>query len=99
MVSALGTVTVAKAITDASGWFSIDALPIGDYTLQAHRTGFLGSSRATVRVSGLSPALQRLPPRRLNSPAAAVATTGASPVPARPIMAAGFGLPAGTVQT
>ena len=99
MVSALGTVTVAKAVTDASGWFSIDALPIGDYTLQAHRTGFLGSSRATVRVSGLSPALQRLQLRRLNSPAAPVATTGAAgPVPARPIMAAGFGLPAGTVQ-
>ena len=102
MVSALGTVTVAKAVTDASGWFSIDALPIGDYTLQAHRTGFLGSSRATVRVSGLSPALQRLQLRRLNSPAAPaapVATTGAtSPVPARPIMAAGFGLPAGTLQ-
>jgi hypothetical protein len=95
MVSALGTVTVAKAITDASGFFSIDALPMGDYTLQAHRTGFLGSSRATVRVSGLSPALQRLQLRRLNSP---VATSGeASPVPARPIMAAGFGLPQGTL--
>jgi hypothetical protein len=95
MVSALGTVTVAKAITDASGWFSIDALPIGDYTLQAHRTGFLGSARATVRVSGLPPALQRLQLRRLNSP---VATSDATPpVPARPIMAAGFGLPAGTL--
>ncbi len=95
MVSALGTVTVAKAITDASGLFSIDALPIGDYTLQAHRTGFLGSARATVRVSGLPPALQRLQLRRLNSP---VATSGnAAPVPARPIMAAGFGLPAGTL--
>ncbi len=95
MVSALGTVTVAKAITDASGRFSIDALPMGDYTLQAHRTGFLGSARATVRVSGLPPALQRLQLRRLNSP---VATSGtASPVPARPIMAAGFGLPAGTL--
>jgi len=94
MVSALGTVTVAKATTDASGWFSIDALPIGDYTLQAHRTGFLGSSRATVRVSGLSPALQRLQLRRLNSP---VATSGNAPVPARPIMAAGFGLPSGTL--
>ena len=95
MVSALGTVTVAKAITDSSGWFSIDALPMGDYTLQAHRTGFLGSARATVRVSGLPPALQRLQLRRLNSP---VATSGtASPVPARPIMAAGFGLPAGTL--
>jgi hypothetical protein len=94
MVSALGTVTVAKAVTDSSGWFSIEALPMGDYTLQAHRTGFLGSARATVRVSGLPPALQRLQLRRLNSP---VATSGTSPVPARPIMAAGFGLPAGTL--
>jgi Carboxypeptidase regulatory-like domain/TonB dependent receptor len=95
LVSALGTVLVAKAVTDASGWFSIDALPAGDYTLQAHRSGFNGSARATVRVSGLSPALQRLQLRRLNSP---VATTGsAAPVPARPIMAAGFGLPAGTL--
>ena len=94
MVSALGTVTVAKAVTDATGFFSIDALPIGEYTLQAHRTGFLGSSRATVRVSGLSPALQSLKLRRLGSP---VATSGTTPVPARPIMAAGFGLPAGTL--
>ena len=66
MVSALGTVTVAKAMTDATGYFSIDALPAGDYTLQAHRNGFVGSARATVRVSGLSPALQRLQLRRLN---------------------------------
>ena len=73
MVSALGTVTVAKAMTDAPGWFSIDALPIGDYTIQAHRTGFVGSARATVRVGGLPPALQRLQLRRLDSP---VATTG-----------------------
>ena len=95
MVSALGTVTVAKALTDATGYFSIDALPAGDYTVQAHRNGFVGSTRATVRVSGLSPALQRLQLRRLNGP---VATTGTTPpVPARPIMAAGFGLPAGTL--
>ena len=97
MVSALGTVMVAKAITDASGYFSIDALPAGDYTLQAHRTGFLGSARATVRVSGLSPALQRLQLRKLNAPVATTGSTGTSPVPARPIMAAGFGLPAGTL--
>jgi hypothetical protein len=95
MVSALGTVMVAKAITDASGYFAIDALPAGEYTLQAHRTGFLGSARATVKVSGLSPALQRLQLRKLNAP---VATAGnATPVPARPIMAAGFGLPSGTL--
>ncbi len=95
MVSALGTVTVAKALTDAAGYFSIDALPAGDYTVQAHRTGFVGSARATVRVSGLSPALQRLQLRRLNGPVATSGTT--PPVPTRPIMAAGFGLPAGTL--
>jgi Carboxypeptidase regulatory-like domain/TonB dependent receptor len=96
MVSALGATTTAKVTTDASGWFSIDALPIGDYTLQAHSQGFLGSTRATVRVSGLSPSLQRLQLRRLET---AVATGGSGPTPvaARPIMAAGVGLPAGTL--
>jgi Carboxypeptidase regulatory-like domain/TonB dependent receptor len=94
MVSALGTVTMAT-VTDASGWFSIDALPVGDYTVQAHRAGFLGSARATVRVSGLSPSLQRLQLRRLETP---VATAGATtPVATRPIVAAGFGLPGGTL--
>jgi hypothetical protein len=98
LVSALGTVTVAKATTDASGWFAFEALPVGDYTLQAHRSGFAGSARATVRVSGLSPALQRLQLRRFSAPVAPVATSGtAAPVPARPIMAAGFGLPVGTL--
>jgi hypothetical protein len=94
MVSALGTATMAKATTDASGWFLIEALPMGDYTLQAHRTGFAGSARATVRVSGLPASLQRLQLRRLEAP---VATSGAAPVAARPIMAAGIGLPAGTL--
>jgi len=94
MVSALGTATMAKAMTDAAGWFSIDALPIGEYTLQAHRSGFAGSARATVRVSGFSPSSQRLQLRRLEAP---VATTGSTPVAARPIMAAGIGLPSGTL--
>jgi hypothetical protein len=94
LVSALGTVTMAKATTDAAGYFSIDALPAGEYTLQAHRTGFLGSARATVRVSGLSPSLQRLQLRRLDG---AVATAGTTPVAARPIVAAGFGLPGATL--
>jgi hypothetical protein len=96
LVSALGTVTTAKATTDASGFFSIDALPMGDYTLQAHRTGFLGSARATVRVSGLPASLQRLQLKRLESPVATAGTT-ATPVAARPIMAAGFGLPGATL--
>lgn len=93
MVSALGTLTIAKATTDASGWFAFEALPPGDYTLQAHSKGFLGSARATVRVSGLSPSLQRLQLKKLEVPAA---TAGNTPVNARPIVAAGIGLPAGT---
>jgi outer membrane receptor protein involved in Fe transport len=97
MVSALGTVTTAKATTDASGWFSIDALPLGEYTLQAHSKGFLGSARATVRVSGLSPSLQRLQLRRLEAPVATTGEGGTPPVAARPIVAAGFALPAGTL--
>jgi len=94
LVSALGTLTTAQATTDASGWFSFDKLPAGDYTLQAHSKGFLGSARATVRVSGLSPSLQRLQLRRLEAP---VATAGTTPVNAKPIVAAGIGLPAGPV--
>ena len=95
MVSALGTATIAKTLTDASGWFSIEALPIGDYTVQAHRSGFAGSARTTVRVSGLSAAAQSLQLRRIEGPVATSGTT--TPVAARPIVAAGFGLPAGTL--
>ena len=94
LVSALGTATIAKTLTDASGRFLLDALPVGDYTVQAHRSGFAGSARATVRVSGLSAAAHSLQLRRLES---AVATSGTAPVAARPIVAAGFGLPAGTL--
>jgi len=94
LVSALGTAMMAKATTDASGWFSIEALPIGEYTVQAHRTGFAGSARATVRVNGHVGSSQRLQLRRLES---AVATSGTTPVEARPIMAAGFGLPGGAL--
>ena len=76
LVSALGTGTAAKATTDASGWFMFESLPLGDYTLQAHRTGFAGSARTTVRVNGVSGASQRLQLRRLEGP---VATAGTSP--------------------
>jgi hypothetical protein len=96
MVSALGTTMSGRATTDASGWFVIDALPIGEYTLQAHRSGFAGSARATVRVSGFTPAPQRLQLRRVEG--GPVATTGATqPVAARPIMAAGIALPGSTL--
>ena len=96
LVSALGTSMSSKATTDASGWFVIDALPVGEYTVQAHRSGFAGSARATVRVSGFTPASQRLQLRRLEGP---VATTGSTqPVAARPIMAAGIALPGATLS-
>jgi hypothetical protein len=95
MVSALGITMATTVVTDASGWFSFDALPAGEYTLQAHLKGFAGSPRTTVRVSGLPASLQRLQLRRLETP---VATSGAAPVAARPIMAAGFGLPGGTLS-
>src|SRR5690349_17251998 len=54
MVSALGA-TMAMAVTDANGRFSIEKLPAGDYTLRAHLAGFAASPRATVRV-GVTPA-------------------------------------------
>ena len=94
LVSALGTAMMAKATTDASGFFAIEALPVGEYTIQAHRSGFAGSARAIVRVSGYAPSSQSLQLRRLE---AAVATSGSAPVEARPIMAAGIGLPGGTL--
>ncbi len=95
MVSALGITMATTVVTDATGWFVFDALPAGEYTLQAHLKGFAGSPRTTVRVSGLPASLQRLQLRRLETP---VATSGATPVAARPIMAAGFGLPVGTLS-
>jgi hypothetical protein len=95
LVSALGT-TSGIAYSDASGWFQITALPVGEYTIQAHLKGFAGSPRATVRVNLLPPEVQRLQLRRLEG--APVATSGsATPVAGRPIMAAGFGLPGATL--
>ncbi len=94
MVSILGTSIAQTVNTDAAGWFAIEALPLGDYTVQAHARGFAGSARLRVRVSGLSPSLQKLQLKRLDAP---VATAGTQPVEARPIMAAGFGLPGGTL--
>jgi hypothetical protein len=90
MISMLG-VTMATTVTDDAGRFTLDALPAGDYILRAHMSGFAASPRQLVRV-GAAPADYRLQLRRLEGP---VATTGTGPVEARPIMAAGFGLPAG----
>jgi hypothetical protein len=95
MVSALG-VTMAMTVSDAGGRFSLDALPTGRYVLQAHLSGFDGSRRETVEVNGTGTAVSRLLLRRRDTP---VATTGIStPVAARPIVAAGFVLPATTLQ-
>ena len=92
MVSLLGA-TMAMTVTDVQGRFSLDKLPAGDYTLRAHLPGFAASRREHVRVGPAAAAPYRLELRRLDAP---VATTGRMPdtLPARPIIAAGFGLPA-----
>jgi hypothetical protein len=90
MVSMLG-VTMATTVADEAGHFTLEALPIGEYILRAHMTGFAASPRQLVRV-GVAPSVHRLQLRRLDG---AVATAGTTPVEARPIVAAGFGLPAG----
>ena len=86
MVSMLG-VTMATAIADDAGHFTLEALPVGEYILRAHMTGFAASPRQLVKV-GAAPTVHRLQLRRLDGP---VATAGITPVEARPIVAAGFG--------
>jgi Carboxypeptidase regulatory-like domain/TonB dependent receptor-like, beta-barrel len=94
VVSALGA-TMAMTVSDARGYYALDALPMGEYVVQAHLTGFAGSSRERVQVGAASPAVHRFQLRKLD---AVVATTGTVvPVSARPIMAAGFGLPGSTL--
>lgn len=85
--------TMALAVTDDSGRFVSDLLPAGEYIVRAYRKGFVASSRQIVRVSGPQSIAPRLEMRRLD---AATGTSGSSePVPSRPIVAAGFGLPQG----
>jgi hypothetical protein len=96
MISALGQ-TMSSALSDRGGRFTIDGLPAGEYLVQAHLPGFSGSRRQVVRVGGGVTPLER--PLQLRPLALAVATSGAStPVAARPIMAAGVRLPAGTLS-
>ena len=94
MVSALG-VTLASTVTDEKGQFTLHQLPPGEYLLRAHMLGFAASTGLMVRVGGTTP-FQRVQLRRLDG---AVATTGTTPVVARPIIAAGFDLPRGTEST
>jgi len=93
-VSAAGR-TWATAVTNEHGAFVIDSLPLGEYVVQAHLSGFAGSRREMVRVGIGSSATPRLLLRRLDEPVATTGTKG--PVYARPIMAAGFVLPNATL--
>ena len=96
MVSALGA-TLASTVTDQHGRFTFTQLPHGEYFLRAHMSGFVASTGARIRV-GLAPAVHTFELRRIDS---AVGTTGigVAPVKTRPIIAAGFALPAGTEET
>jgi TonB dependent receptor/Carboxypeptidase regulatory-like domain len=91
MVSALGA-TLASTVTDDRGQFTFNQLPAGEYLLRAHMLGFAASTGLMVRVNATTP-FQRVQLRRLDG---AVATTGTTPVAARPIIAAGFDLPLGS---
>ena len=90
MVSIIGA-TMAMTVTDVDGRFSLQRLPEGDYTLRAHLAGFAASRRENVRVGAGGAPLCRLQLHRLETPVATMGT--AEPVTARPILAAGFGLP------
>src|SRR4051812_6865134 len=76
VVSALGA-TMAMTVSDARGSFAIDALPTGEYVVQAHLNGFAGSPRERVQVGSESPAVQRFLLKKLES---VVGTTGTTPV-------------------
>jgi hypothetical protein len=91
MVTVLGA-TMAMTVTDAQGRFSLDKLPAGDYILRAHLTGFAASRRENVRVGTMASATCRVQLRRLDTPVATAGRT-TEPLPARPIIAAGFSLP------
>jgi hypothetical protein len=94
VVSALGA-AMAITVSDARGGFAFDALPAGEYIIQAHLQGFAGSARARVQVGAEAPAVHAFQLRKMD---AAAGTAGrVPPVPARPIMAAGFALPDATL--
>jgi hypothetical protein len=96
VVSALGG-TMTMTVSDLRGQFSLDALPSGEYVVQAHLTGFAGSPRERISVASTSAAVRTFQLRKLDP--VAVGTTGVvAPVAARPIMAAGFGLPDSTLS-
>ncbi|HVL66665.1 MAG TPA: carboxypeptidase-like regulatory domain-containing protein [Vicinamibacterales bacterium] len=90
-VTAIGE-TMALAVTDESGRFVTEILPAGEYVLRAHLKGFAASQRTVVRVGGATATAPQLQLRRVDG---ATGTTGAEPpLASRPIVAAGFQLPA-----
>ena len=88
LVSAIG-VTMASAVTDQGGRFSIESLPAGEYVVRAHLAGFTASRRESVRVAG-NVVVPQLQVKRLDHVAG---TSGEKTLPSRPIVAAGFTLP------
>lgn len=91
VVSVLGA-TLATEVTDGQGRFVLEKLPIGDYVLRAHMTGFAASRSETVRLVGTAAATCRLQLRRLDAALSGTANAG-TPLASRPILAAGFDLP------
>ena len=92
-VTAIGT-TMALAFTDRTGRFQTETLPAGEYVVRAQRTGFTASKREIVRVGAATVEVPQLQMRRLDATAGTTGTTGDAPLPTRPIIAAGFALPA-----
>ncbi len=91
MVSALGS-TVAFALTDRQGRFSLESLPLGAYTVRVHLEGYAPSRRQVVEVRGTAAALVSVALQGVHArPAAAgpaVLVAGMSPFDAAPVSAA-----------
>lgn len=96
-VTAIG-VTMALAFTDASGRFVTETLPAGEYVVRAQRPGFAASKREIVRVGAAGARVPQLEMRRIDATTGTSGRTEASTLPSRPIVAAGFGLPAAESQ-
>ncbi|OFW11601.1 MAG: hypothetical protein A3H96_24860 [Acidobacteria bacterium RIFCSPLOWO2_02_FULL_67_36] len=92
VVSVLGA-ALASDVTDAQGRFFLARLPVGEYVLRAHMSGFAASRSETVRLVGPAAAICRLQLRRLDAAAGSSTATASTPLASRPILAAGFELP------
>ena len=92
-VTAIGA-TMALCTTDSAGRFETQALPAGEYVVRAHRAGFAASRREVVRVGGAPASIPKLEMRRLDATAGTSGKIDEPPLPSRPIVAAGFSLPA-----